>query len=453
MRIAFVTTCKGRVNHLSLTLPQNLRDRGEHRDSVFVVLDYNDSEGLSDYIQREHAADLDAGTLVYYRTDEPERFRMAHAKNMAHRCGLREGAWVLVNLDADNWTGEGFAQYITDKFLAAREDREAIFLGTRGNHRGPGDLVQVKTPPGCFGRIAVTADAFRHSGGYDQVFSGWSPDDKDFAQRLPNLGYSWRQIRPTFLSAIKHGAGLRFREYGSEQTSFDELGTLKTRSELRIANAGNIGAGVVRRNFAAEPIEIKRIPTRIFGIGLHKTGTTSLAQAFRILGFDAAHWESPHWARYIWTEMLETGRSRTLEMHYALTDLPIPLLYKELDRAYPGSKFILTVRDEDAWLNSIAVHWKAMRRDWDNDVFSNEAHRALYGTTEFDEQIFRNRYRRHNAEVEAHFRGRSDFMRLDIGRSDDMRELCRFLDLPPMNKRFPHRHKTAEQAKYQAVMK
>lgn len=444
MRIACVTTCRGRTPHLSLTLPHNLAARGP--ESVFVVLDYNDQNGLGDYIQREHSRDLDSGALVYYRNADAERFHMAHAKNQAHRCGMIEGASALVNVDADNFAGPGFTDYIARRFREGDAEQETIFLGARGNHRGPGNLARVRTPPGCFGRIAVTVDAFRQAGGYDEIFSGWSPDDKDFAARVANLGYGWRRIHTSFLRAIKHGAGLRFKDY--EQSSFDEVATLEGRANLRVVNNGNVGTGIVYRNFSREPIELKPMPTRVFGIGLHRTGTTSLAQAFRVMGLDAAHWESPHWARYIWDEMKATGISQTLERHYALCDLPIPLLYKELDQAYPGSRFILTVRDEDAWINSVRTHWTT-RPDWDGDVFSNQIHRELYGTTEFDESTFRARYRRHNEEVMQYFRGRSDFMRLEIREDTSMAALCRFLGQPPMNKPFPHRHKSSDQQKYQ----
>lgn len=452
MRIAFVTTCKGRVNHIQQTLPRNLASRGSYPDVVFVLLDYNSQDGLGDYIAREHSKDLDSGLLVYYRNPEPEKFRMAHAKNQAHRLGMLEGADIIVNLDADNWTGEGFPQYVADKFAMAKEDREAIFLGTRGNHRGPGDLVKVKTPPGCFGRIGVTKEAFRHAGGYDEVFNGWSPDDKDFAARVARLGYSWRQIRPCYLGAIKHGMGLRFRNYDvvpedEEGTQHDEIAILESRADIRVANSGEIGTGIVFRNFSLSPIYLDRIPTRIFGIGMHKTGTTSLHHAFRAMGFDSAHWFSPHWAKYIWDEMRERGSSRTLEMHYALCDLPIPLLFRELDVAYPKSKFVLTMRDEDEWINSIRVHWQ-LRPDWDNDVFSNEVHKALYGTTEFDEKIFRARFRKHYVDVVTYFKNRpEDLLILDVKKAR-MQDLCLFLGTPMINGPFPHRHKSSEQTKY-----
>jgi hypothetical protein len=35
----------------------------------------------------------------------------------------------------------------------------------------------------------------------------------------------------------------------------------------------------------------------------------------------------------------------------------MPEVFKQLDKAYPGSKFILTMRPEAAWLRSVERHW------------------------------------------------------------------------------------------------
>jgi hypothetical protein len=65
----------------------------------------------------------------------------------------------------------------------------------------------------------------------------------------------------------------------------------------------------VYRNFDPTPIHLNPLPTRIFGIGFHKTATNSLNAALKILGYDSAHWESGAWAKAIWKEMTGSGRS------------------------------------------------------------------------------------------------------------------------------------------------
>jgi hypothetical protein len=94
-------------------LPQNIKNNPEP-NVVFVLLDYCSQDDLADYIYSTHAKELFSGKLVFYRYMAQHEFRMAHAKNMAHRLGILEGADILVNLDADNYTGPGFAKYIAE---------------------------------------------------------------------------------------------------------------------------------------------------------------------------------------------------------------------------------------------------------------------------------------------------------------------------------------------------
>jgi hypothetical protein len=156
-----------------------------------------------------------------------------------------------------------------------------------------------------------------------------------------------------------------------------------------------------------------------------------LNKALIDLGYDSAHWKSAHWAKAIWEEMRATGVSSTLERNYAVCDLPIPLLYRELDKAYPGSKFILTVRDEDAWVASVRRHFSEknpFRAQWDVDPFTHRVHTELYGRKKFDEQTMRERYRRHNAEVREYFSDRpGDLLVMDMSAGAGWHTLCGFL--------------------------
>lgn len=418
-KVAFCTTCKGRVQHVEETLPANLRDNPA---AVVVLVNYNSPDHLDDFVRRNHMRDVEAGRLAVYRFTEPGPFRMAHAKNLAHRLAMLEGADALVNVDADNFACPGF-----DAYVARELARGDAFLWA---HMRKGEMRR-----GISGRIAVTSRAFLATGGYDEVFSTWSPDDKDFNVRLRRLGLEALEIDPAFLHAISHNDRMRFREYphlaaADVGEDFDMPG----REGVRVANAGRIGLGVVYRNFGRDPVEVLPLPTRVFGIGMHKTATTSLNRALKRLGLDSAHWENAHWAKAIWEEVRAHGRSRTLERHYALSDLPIPLLFRELDRAYPGSKFILTVRDEAEWVESVRTHWSSknpFRAQWDTDPFTHVVHRELYGRVKFDEVVMRERYRRHNAEVLEYFRDRpGDLLVMDMSRGAGWYQLCGFLRKP-----------------------
>jgi hypothetical protein len=439
-RIAFCTTCKGRTQHLEQTLPRNLYDNRDYPNAVFVVLDYNSQDHLLRYLAIHHKHSIESGRLVVYSLRENTPFRMAHAKNMAHRLGILEGADILVNLDADNYTHHGFAHYVAGKF---REAKQRIFLWARMIKEGADRMAR-----GCSGRIVVTKQAFLIAGGYDEKFHTWSPDDKDFNARLRRLGFEAVEIERRYLDAVLHNDKMRFREYRHARDcdyDFDEAGT----GDNTIANFGKVGCGIVHRNFDSSPIELQPIPTRIFGIGMHKTATTSLHTALTILGYDSAHWKTAHWAKAIWREMLEQGRSQTLEKHYALCDLPIPILFRQLDNVYPGSKFILTVRDEKRWLRSVRNHWSPehnpYRRAWNTDPFTHKIHREVYGQKGFDPGVFLARYRQHNHEVLEYFRDRpQDLLVMNMSEGAGWRELCGFLGVPVPSARYPLEFATHE---------
>lgn len=424
--IAFCITCKGRVQHLEKTLPLNLPDNADYDNCKFIVLDYNSQDHLIPYLKATHQGAIDSGKLVVYSYREETPFRVAHAKNMAHRLGILEGADILVNLDADNFTGPGFAQFIAEQFRS----EEDIFLWARMIQHGEDRL-----PRGINGRLVVPVKAFLHVGGYDERFAVWSPDDKDFNLRLRRLGYQAREIDRRFLNCVRHNDKMRFKHNSTHENEPDlSLETVDS-SDTTVVNFGRIGVGTVYRNLCGFSIELRPLPTRIFGIGMHKTATTSLHQAFKILGYDSAHWKTAHWAKEIWDEMQSWGRSITLEKSYALCDLPLPLLYQKLDAAYPGSKFVLTIRNEERWLSSVRNHWNRehnkFRSAWDTDPFSHRVHKLLYGQKEFDAEVFLSRYRRHNAEVREYFRDRpQDLLVMNMDRDAGWPELCGFLEKP-----------------------
>jgi hypothetical protein len=461
VRIAFCISCKGRAQHLKLTLPKSLRANAHYRNAVFIVLDYGSQDDLLCWLRCEHARDIESGRVVVYSLPDAGPFQMAHAKNLGHRLGIREGGEVLCNLDADNYAGQGFAQRIDSVF---RKNPNVVMWArmiqrcnaeTQGGlcvlpraHTGAHSLIQnfplAEQPRsrGISGRIVIGADSFLKVGGYDEVkFRKWGPDDKDFSTRLRMLKVEPYEIGVAFLDAIHHGPRLRFREYPEAEPdeSVYEM-PVQVNPCSAVVNAGRFGCGTVYRNFGSTPIELKPLPTRIFGIGMHKTGTTSLQKALQILGFSCAHWPSPRWARNVWNEVTRHGTSLTLERTYAACDLPIAVLYRQLDKAYPGSKFILTVRSEVDWLLSVRDHWgpkrNPWRMTWDNDCFTHQMHQILYGRKGFHLDTFLRRYRQHNADVQQYFKGRDNLFVMSMD-TPDWQGLCSFLNVPIPQEKYP----------------
>ncbi len=182
---------------------------------------------------------------------------------------------------------------------------------------------------------------------------------------------------------------------------------------------------------------------KIFGIGYSKTGTTSLTKALRMLGIDALHF--PFHALHHGSDELTLNHDR-LQAREAYTDTPIPRFYKELDERYPGSKFILTVRDMDSWLRSCDkshvwpgefVHDKAIRNQSHVRTLLN-LHYDLYGAVYFQRAAFRRRHEEHIAEVREYFKDRpDDLITLDICADEGWEKLCPFVGKPVPDTPFP----------------
>src|SRR5580698_1960850 len=179
MNIVFCTTCKGRVHHLARTLPRNMSDNAGYPGCRFVVLDYGDPGELPAYITRHHLGDIASGRLAFYSFPYTGAFRMAHAKNMAHRCGILEGADILVNMDADNYASPGFAAYIAEEF-----DKFGTELGFLWSNA---KSVIGRARQGLAGRTAVSRNLFWKLGGYDERYIAWAPEDEDFKARARRL--------------------------------------------------------------------------------------------------------------------------------------------------------------------------------------------------------------------------------------------------------------------------
>ncbi len=171
--------------------------------------------------------------------------------------------------------------------------------------------------------------------------------------------------------------------------------------------------------------EYQPYPFKIFGVGLPRTGTTSLAVALRKLGVFTLHcapWMAAGLSNKIY-------RCQTTDDYDALVNSPFPLIYKQMDEIYPRSKFILTLRDVDAWLPS--------SRFLKGDLLP-AYRRMYYGLDDYNEDVYRARFLRHRDEVIKYFSDRHiDFLVFDYSDGAGWDRLCSFLKLPAPNEPFP----------------
>lgn len=173
---------------------------------------------------------------------------------------------------------------------------------------------------------------------------------------------------------------------------------------------------------------------KVFGIGLSKTGTTSLARALEILGYRVK--DCLGITNYSKGDVASIDKT-ALESYDALTDTPIPNFYQELDKEYPGSKFILTIRDMDGWLKSCKKQFNQKLAEKRSDA-ANQLFLELYDTVTFDEEKFRSGYTKFTDSVLNYFKDRpGDLLIIDISKGEGWEKLCPFLNKPIQNTIFP----------------
>ena len=193
------------------------------------------------------------------------------------------------------------------------------------------------------------------------------------------------------------------------------------------------------------------LAARTFGIGLTRTGTTSLTAALRLLGYTTCHFPDDAATRAEMTAFLRERpdllRLSVLDEVDAATDTPIACAFAALDLAYPGSRFILTVRERIAWLRSCEQFWSSvvlphLRQHPSDDfsVYAGAINRAVYGTEGFEPDSFSRAYDAHVAGVQQHFNARSaQLLVLDVCGGDGWAPLCDFLGVRSVpSVPFPH---------------
>jgi hypothetical protein len=172
---------------------------------------------------------------------------------------------------------------------------------------------------------------------------------------------------------------------------------------------------------------------KVFCIGFSKTGTTSLRDALTRLGYRVT---GPNGHLDPDIEQKMDALTTELSTKYdAFQDNPWPLVYRKMDAMYPGSRFILTVRDPDKWLSSVVRHFGVDETPIRTVIYG-------FGSPIGHEDLYRDRMVRHDQEVLEYFKERpDDLLVIDITKAQDEEnwgKICGFLGEPIPAVPFPH---------------
>lgn len=225
---------------------------------------------------------------------------------------------------------------------------------------------------------------------------------------------------------------------------------------------------------------------KLFCIGAGKTGTKTIAQVLRQMGVEVAP------QRIAEHELVRPTLRGDLdplkafvERHEAFQDMPFAhgQVYAQLDALFPGSKFILTIREPKAWFSSLkrfsnlaaeqiglteltqetmeacdVPYPGAVAEVFQSMALTTMGPRGRVVTQwdkMFDEATFIQAYRQRNIAIARHFLLRpDDLLIIDVTQEPDVSRILKFLGLgAERNFAMPHLHKTDDLAAELAVQR
>ena len=218
---------------------------------------------------------------------------------------------------------------------------------------------------------------------------------------------------------------LALKNYTAFQTTAGRIGRRHSKAALdqRVVEVAAASKDMAAPDFAQ---------LKVFGIGLSKTGTSSLSKALSQLGLRSLHWINPLTCDVI--------AEHDLYLFDAFTDIPVCLSFEKYFFLFPNSKFIYTTRPIESWACSFELHWQRTHslRGFDQikTAFSN-GQQFSFGNyfREIHAQLFlghpsaADAYMSYDRRV-RHFFGNAEserFIEFNVFLGDGWAKLCRFL--------------------------
>ena len=176
-QITFITTCKGRLEHIKQTLPLLI----EEAPAEIILVDYGCPQNVGEWVKKNHPS-----VIVIRITDDPG-FCAARARNLG--AGAASSPWLFF-IDADIRVKSGFTAWLLANQQADAYYKASPIHGARDKE--------------TWGSVMCGREAFQNIGGYDEAFRGWGGEDDALYSRLAGAGYSELGYPSEFVAAISH---------------------------------------------------------------------------------------------------------------------------------------------------------------------------------------------------------------------------------------------------------
>lgn len=197
---------------------------------------------------------------------------------------------------------------------------------------------------------------------------------------------------------------------------------------------------------------------KVFCVGLNKTGTTSMTEFFRALGYSVGDQRAGEllveaWSVRNFEPIISLARTADF-----FQDIPFscPYTYQTMDLAFRNAKFILTVRDDaEQWYNSLVrFHTKVV--GWKRTPTAADLRDCLYcykgwmyqtmtmifnvsDNAPYERENLIRFYQRYNAGVMEYFRSRPNtLLVVNLAESNAAKRILDFLGADYDGQEIPH---------------
>lgn len=182
--------------------------------------------------------------------------------------------------------------------------------------------------------------------------------------------------------------------------------------------------------------------TNIFNISLHRSATQSAHDLFRRSSVSAIHW--PAKVGGVDYQALAAGReddpdfvaailAPVIRAYKALSDVPLPALYRPLAVRYPQSKFFAFYRPAAGWVSSVRRHIQSRHFDpFERVVYWSYFTGKPAAVSDISDSALIQFHAWHHDGISAHFKSRGNFLLLSLEDTGLGPRLCAFCDRPPL---------------------
>jgi glycosyltransferase involved in cell wall biosynthesis len=179
---------------------------------------------------------------------------------------------------------------------------------------------------------------------------------------------------------------------------------------------------------------------KIFVVSLHRCAAQSTELFLRNAGFKTCHWPAvvegtDYQSKIVGSEAARAKIVRILRPVFdafdAVSDVPVPALYKELDKYYPDAQFIAIYRNPFDWVRSVRRHCDGRPLDpYERVQYWRYLNTKPQRLEEITDDLLIRMYWQHYSGLSAHFNGRSNFVLVDLSDPEIGTRLSSFLNIP-----------------------